>query len=317
MVDRIQGLLDRVPGYSGYRDKERRRDEDKRVRVAVAESIGQIASGVQDAGRTLADARQLQDIQAVEALYQRTTLLENRIRNATYGYAGLFDDVKVDEAALDQLARFDRQMGKELTALDGAASAVQAAGTDPGAIGQALANANGELTRLETLWNGRAAVIATGRPTSDQKALDLLDAASAPPTPAAPAPPQVLPGAALAILGDNFIVDLTMVVTGSDETLNLARIGPGDWLLQASGKAEVVARLKESGQAPAGQTAGSPGRCVITGKDGSSQTAAVTYALVTAGDAISAQIGFSDETRSFSGNKIAADDVEIFGQPAR
>lgn len=319
MVDRIQNLLDRVPGYSGYRDKERRRDEDKRVRVTVADSIGQIGAKVQEEGRTLANARQLGDIEAVEALYQRVTLLGNRIRNATYGYAGLFDDVKVDEVALDQLGRFDRQMGKELATLDAAASAVQAAGSDPGAIAPAVAKANAELARLETLWEGRAAVVATGQPTSDQKALALLDATATAPQRPAPAAPQLRPGAALSILGDNFIVDVTMLVTGDGATLSLARIGANDWLLQASGPTELLARLKES-EAADGGAAGprQNGRCTITAKDGTTQTTAVAFALQTSGDAsVTVQIDFSNETRTLTGNKIAADDVEIFGQPAQ
>lgn len=321
MTDRMQRLLDRVPGYTGYREKERRRDEDKRVRVAVADSIDQIAGKVQDAGRTLANARQLQDIQAVESLYQRITLLGTKVRNATYGYAGLFDDVQVDEGALDQLGRFDRQMGKELIALDAAAGAVQAAGTDPGALGKALASASNELSRLEALWNGRASVITSGKPTSDQKALALLDEPTR--KPVHTEMPQLRPGAALSVLGDNFIVDLTMDVTGNDETLNLARIGTNDWLLQAAGASTVTARLKEMATADVvaqHPTPGDNGRCTITSKDGKTQTAAVTYTLQAASateGAVTVQIDFGDETRTMAGNKIAADDVEIFGQPAQ
>lgn len=313
MTERIQGWLDRVPGYSGYRDKERRRDEDKRVRVAIADSIKRIAGKVQEAGRALANARQMQDIQAVESLYQRITLLGNKVRNATYGYAGLFDDVKIDEAALDQLGRFDRQMGKELDTLDAAASAVQAAGSDPAAIGKAVASGNDEMARLETLWESRSAVITSGRPTSDQKALALLDESAKPPP--RPAAPRLRPGAALSILGDNFIVDLTMEVTGNGEALNLARIGTSDWLLQASGAADVTARLKETG-ADNRPAPDQNGRVTITSKDGSTQQAAVTYALNVSDADVKVRIDFGDESRAFAGNKIAPDDVDIFGQPA-
>lgn len=314
MTDRIQSWLDRVPGYTGYRDKERRRDEDKRVRVEAANAIDAIAARIQDAGRTLANARQMQDIQAVESLYQRVSLLGNKVRNATYGYAGLFDDVKIDEAALDQLGRFDRQMGKELGTLDQAASAVQAAGSDPGAIEKAIGRANGEMDRLETLWDTRSSVIASGQPTSDQKALALLD------EPAQPAPrsaaSRVRPGVALSILGDNFIVEVTMEVAGDDETLSLARIGEGDWLLQATGATVATARLHE-GQA-AGQAApDQSGRLTIMRKDGSAQQAAVAYALDVAGDTVTVRIDFGDETRAYTGNKIAPNDVEIYGQPAQ
>lgn len=321
MTDRVQRLLDRVPGYTGYRDKERRRDEDERVRVAVADSIDQSAAKVQEAGRALANARQMQDIQAVESLFQRITLFSGKIRHATYGYAGLFDDAKVDDAALDQLGRFDRQMGTELTALDQAAGAVLAAGSDPGAIGKSVSSANGELSRLQTLWNGRSSVISSGQPTSDQRALALLETPAQ--SPATVAVPGLRPGAALSIQGDNFIVDGTMDITGSSQTLNLARIGPGDWLLQATGAVVVSARLKEIAKGSTGTAGGAQrdnGRCTITNRDGTTRSTAVAFSMQTSNTndaAVSVEIDFGDETRTMTGNKIAADDVEIYGQPAQ
>jgi hypothetical protein len=49
-------------------------------------------------------------IVAMERAVMKLQLLIDRIRNATYGYAGLFDAIKVDEAALDALYDFDQSM---------------------------------------------------------------------------------------------------------------------------------------------------------------------------------------------------------------
>ena len=37
---RVTSLLNKIPGYSGYKNKESRRDEDKRVREELAREYG-------------------------------------------------------------------------------------------------------------------------------------------------------------------------------------------------------------------------------------------------------------------------------------
>ncbi len=56
---RIAGLLDSVPGYRGYRNKEDRRDADRRVRERVAAAFAAQADRVERVGRDLANQRRL------------------------------------------------------------------------------------------------------------------------------------------------------------------------------------------------------------------------------------------------------------------
>src|SRR3712207_1660324 len=103
----MREILDRVPGYRGYRLKEERRDADRRVRAAVADSYAAQLARVERIGRELANARRLGEIAAVERASQAIRHYVDRVRTASAGYGGLFGERDVDGVALDQLRLFD------------------------------------------------------------------------------------------------------------------------------------------------------------------------------------------------------------------
>src|SRR6476620_1949775 len=107
---RATGWLNSIPGYSGYKDKERRRDADKQVREKVAAALTTQADRVDQVARELATSRQLTAIGPVDALAKQLRHVIDRIATATYGYGGLFSDRPIDERALDQIRQFDESL---------------------------------------------------------------------------------------------------------------------------------------------------------------------------------------------------------------
>ena len=105
------GILEKIPGYSGYRAKERRRDEDKQVRLELARGYDQIAQRLADLQGKLVRASRFAEVGDVERLERALRLFTDRLRTATYGYGGLFSERSIDERALDQIAAFDRALG--------------------------------------------------------------------------------------------------------------------------------------------------------------------------------------------------------------
>src|SRR4051794_34317423 len=102
----FSSVLNAIPGYSGYRSKEDRRDADRRVREQVANSLNALAGRVETIARALADQRQILAVGPVDEFAKSIHQLSSRISTATYGYGGLFSDRNVDEQALDQLREF-------------------------------------------------------------------------------------------------------------------------------------------------------------------------------------------------------------------
>lgn len=131
--NKFEKLVARLPGYAGYKKKEQRREADKLLRLHVARQYeGQLTrlNGLQAQYTEQGDLR---TVLALEQAVMKLQLLIDRLKTASYGYAGLFDAVKVDETAIEKLYAFDEAMltGSErlsaaLDALAGAASLQQA-----------------------------------------------------------------------------------------------------------------------------------------------------------------------------------------------
>jgi len=107
---KLDGLATRIPGYAGYKQKEQRREADKLLRLHVARKFEDQLKRLNELQFTLTSRGQLIPLMTLERAGIKLQLLIDRLRNASYGYAGLFDAVKIDKAALDKLYDFDQQM---------------------------------------------------------------------------------------------------------------------------------------------------------------------------------------------------------------
>ena len=103
----LERLGDKIPGYGGYVAKERRRDADKLHREHLADRLRAAKRPVSDAVRELSDGGRLFEVGPLDRASKKLDQAENRIRFASYGYAGFFDAVKIEEPQLDAIYRFD------------------------------------------------------------------------------------------------------------------------------------------------------------------------------------------------------------------
>lgn len=106
----LERLLKKIPGYSGYKDKELRRESDKLLRVAVAHQFDDQRRRLSELQMQLISQAQIEYVDDLERAVMKLQLLIDRIKTASYGYAGLFDAVRVKEDQLDALYDFDNQM---------------------------------------------------------------------------------------------------------------------------------------------------------------------------------------------------------------
>jgi len=114
----IERLSSKIPGYSGYVDKERRRDTDKLQREHIADRIRGLKNPLNDIMRDLSSGGRLFEVRPLDHLLKKLDQLENRIRFASYGYAGFFDVVKVDQARLDYIYQADLSLVEHVDQLE-------------------------------------------------------------------------------------------------------------------------------------------------------------------------------------------------------
>ncbi len=103
----LEKLMNAIPGFKGYREKELRRDADGLQREHLAKQLEGCKRALDDAAMAATRGGSLDAINDVETARKRLDKLVARIRYADRGYAGFFDTIKVDEAALQRVYDFD------------------------------------------------------------------------------------------------------------------------------------------------------------------------------------------------------------------
>lgn len=321
----IGNLIQRVPGYRGYRQKEDRRDADRALRDKIVFELDQRATRVESVASGLAAKRDLSNVGTVNALARDIRALSTRIRTATYGYGGLFSDRDINELALDQIQDFDEVLLEGVAAYDNPITALERATPDTVTT---LSAAVAAVTRhLGEQFAARSNVVETAQPSS------------VPPTPPpvssaldkqeAPTPPAVFDlhdRDAIAILGDNFVVDARIEITGAEDFRLFRFEGtPKRWLLAPRNVSATIALLDEQPAPAEGDTAyvaGSTGKGTgsVIGAGGEQQGVPVTYTRMTVSADSAKQallLDWGSEKQFFVGSPVHPDDIELFGSTLR
>jgi hypothetical protein len=162
LIEKIGAM---IPGFKGYVDRNARRDADKMLRESVAVRLEQQWSKVSDLQRQLIGQGSIELVDDLEASAIKLRTLIDRIRTASYGYAGFFDAVKIQEADLVKLYQFDAALADRATQL---ASAVENIAASIGGDGMPAAVRNVVTLAQDALdaWNGRNEVILGAAPAS-------------------------------------------------------------------------------------------------------------------------------------------------------
>jgi hypothetical protein len=105
--DPFKKLMSHIPGFSGYIDRQNRRDADKILRDTVArrfEEQWQRASQLQSDMVSNGMIAYVDDMEKA-AIKLRTFI--DKITTAPRGYSGMFDAVKINEKELESIYQFD------------------------------------------------------------------------------------------------------------------------------------------------------------------------------------------------------------------
>ncbi len=124
-IEKIGGM---IPGFGGYFNRNKRRDADKLLRDYIArqmdEQRGRLASLMVQLTSTPGG---LEHLDMAERATMKMQVFIDKMRTASYGYAGWFDAVKVDEKDLEAIYNYDMglldgvgRVANEVTALESA-----------------------------------------------------------------------------------------------------------------------------------------------------------------------------------------------------
>jgi len=154
-------ILAELPGFRGYKEKELRRESDKLIRNDLYGRLLKARSDLKEVFEQLSQHRRLEVLTDMDMLVTKYDRVAEKINHASYGYAGFFNVVKVDEGKLDKMIAFDTQLITQVQAIVDEASAFKK-DTNNSTYESAkdhIQKTNGALENLEDTFDQRGEII--------------------------------------------------------------------------------------------------------------------------------------------------------------
>jgi methyl-accepting chemotaxis protein len=152
----LQKLMEAIPGFSGYYEREQRRDADKRLREFLAEDIGEIIERIERIATEWSKAGELDYLDDLEEISGRLGRAADNLRYADYGYSGFFDLVKIDADDLNRFYQYDLSLRSFIADIGDDVEALTEAADDE--IEDALADLDEDIDELNEMIEDRESV---------------------------------------------------------------------------------------------------------------------------------------------------------------
>ena len=160
-IDPFKKLASFIPGFSGYVERQNRRDADKLLRETVARRFEEHWSRASNLQAELVSSGLIMHVDDMEKASLALRTFIDKISTAARGYSGMFDAVKINEKELEAIYQFDAaffDLGDQIkSALDN----VEASMGDEAALPAAIRNIT-TLARLAVETFERRSEVVTG-----------------------------------------------------------------------------------------------------------------------------------------------------------
>ena len=125
-VDPLGKIRKTLSGFIGYLDRENRREADKLLRATIASRYEQQWNRISAIQRQMIEAGNLEQVDQLEAAAIKLRTFIDRVKSASYGYAGFFDAVRVNETELQKIYSYDLQLLEDVNSISSAVDNVEA-----------------------------------------------------------------------------------------------------------------------------------------------------------------------------------------------
>jgi len=154
-------IASKIPGFSGYMEKTRRREADEILRRTLSERLEatrlELASVHEDLSRDIILA--IDHAEPLGRIDNRLMGLIGKLNDAPQGYAGFFDAVKVNEDDLARVYEFDNRMMNHADLIATGVAAVQKAVNDGGNVKQAIRDLDQTVQEANNAFGSRQEIL--------------------------------------------------------------------------------------------------------------------------------------------------------------
>jgi hypothetical protein len=106
----FERILGELPGFRGYKEKELRRETDKLIRNHIYRKLSEARKDAKEIFQKLSNQRLHEVLTEMDRLVMIFDRVTEKINHASYGYAGFFNVLKVQEEKLDEMIAFDNEL---------------------------------------------------------------------------------------------------------------------------------------------------------------------------------------------------------------
>lgn len=161
-MDFVKKLASHVPGFNGYIERQNRRAADKLLRESVSKRFEELWKRTSNIQTEMVSAGMIALMDEMEQAAIQLRTFADRIRTATYGYAGFFDAVKINEGELAQLYQFDLAFFETAGQIDRALDNIEASMGDEQGLKAAIRNLISLTREAVNTYNRRYEMINGG-----------------------------------------------------------------------------------------------------------------------------------------------------------
>lgn len=173
-------IAERIPGYLGYRERERRRDADRQLRDELARQYAGQRERLTDVQRRTSAKGGLAHLDDIERVNLKLQRFIDRLRTASYGYAGWFDVAPVREAELQQLYTFDHALTAGVERVESAVGDLSAALDAGEGIEAAVDALSTTVDQLNRRFDQRRDLLAEGKQVPPNELREALEVPAEP-----------------------------------------------------------------------------------------------------------------------------------------
>jgi hypothetical protein len=130
--DPFTKIASKIPGFSGYIERQARRAADKLLRETIGDQFKELWKRIGDVQQDMANQGELTYLDDMEKAATKLQTFIDKVTNASYGYTGFFDAKKINEDELAKLYEFDAALLDYVDGIGRAIDNVQASGGTDG-----------------------------------------------------------------------------------------------------------------------------------------------------------------------------------------
>jgi len=153
----IESIARWIPGFSGYLEKEYRRESDALARKWLADRLDKAKPALDQLMEARAAAGELDGLDLVEKLRSKIDHLVGRFRSAPQGYSGFFDFVRIRKDALDDVYATDAAL---FSVVDGLAKSIESMKSESEPLAQMIQRVTESLEDVSSKFDRRGEILS-------------------------------------------------------------------------------------------------------------------------------------------------------------